>query len=80
MSNVEVVVITVSTMLVLFAIFLAVLLKHKHKPIGFDGFLDVSATDASQIYQLDIATDPSKLKDQKHVSFKVRKIRPDDTS
>ena len=42
----------------------------------YDGHLDVSATDTSQIHQLEITTTPEQLADQDSVRFKVRKIPP----
>lgn len=40
----------------------------------YDGYLDVSEQDTSQIHQLEIMTAPEKLKTQSEVTFKVRKI------
>lgn len=40
----------------------------------YDGYLDVSEQDASQIHQLEIVTPPEKLKDMDVIVFKVRKV------
>lgn len=40
----------------------------------YDGNLDVSEDDASQIHTLEITTSPEQLKDQDQVVFKVRKV------
>lgn len=42
----------------------------------FDGSLDISQVDASQIHQLEITTNPEQLKDQDAVVFKVRQVPP----
>lgn len=41
---------------------------------NYDGFLDVSQKDASQIHQLEIVTPPDKLANKREIRFKVRKV------
>lgn len=75
MSNLELVLYTVVAMTLIFCVIVLCAIKRYGRPIRkYDGFLDVSANDTSQIHRLDITTDPENLKDQKRVVFKVRKV------
>lgn len=40
----------------------------------YDGNLEVSAKDTSQIFQFEIMTEPEKLQTQKSVTFRVKKV------
>lgn len=40
----------------------------------YDGNLEVSEHDTSQIHQLEITTEPEKLQTQKSVVFRVKKV------
>lgn len=40
----------------------------------YDGYLDVSEQNTSQIHQLEITTEPEELKTQASITLKVRKI------
>jgi hypothetical protein len=67
-----VVLLTVGIVSLLFGTILGLVVRRMRGK--YDGYLDVSARNTSQIYQLDITTDPSNLRNQKFVVFKVRKI------
>lgn len=42
--------------------------------VGYDGTLEISRTDASQIHQLEIFTPPEVLQDQTEIRFQVKKV------
>lgn len=57
-----------------------VLLGKLRNKKNYDGFLDVSQEDASQIHQLEIVTPPDQLANKKEIRFRVRKVESNGVS
>lgn len=72
MENITVVLLTAGVMCGIFGFVVILVARSMRK--RFDGYLDVSQRDTSKVYQLDIRTDPDKLRKQKEIILRVRKV------
>lgn len=72
MGNFSVVLLTAGIVCLIFGAILLLVVRRMRS--RFDGYLDVSVRNASQIFQLDIRTDPDDLRKQKYIVLKVRQI------